>query len=145
MEIKINVIEVASDLAHQNLLDEIRKELPEEISFSEEDLYEPGNSDLPDEGLIYKPMYQDRFNVLYDYYFEMISSKMDTNYFDITSVSRHDLEHEGYDTSNVDDDTMRRLASKMGDDYVEQLFWIQIPILAEYLGIPLKQEENEEN
>lgn len=145
MEVTINVIEVASDLAHQSLLDEVRKELPEEISFSEEDLYEPGNSDLPDEGLIYKSLYQDRFNVLYDYYFKMITNKMDTTYFKISSVSREDLEHKGYDTSNVDDDTMRRLASKMGDDYVEQLFWIQIPILADYLGIPLKQKENEED
>jgi hypothetical protein len=31
---------------------------------------------------------------------------------------------------------MERLASKMCDDYVEQLFWVQIGILAESLGIP---------
>lgn len=42
--------------------------------------------------------------------------------FIITQVSREDLEAIGYDTSKVSDDTMERLASKLGDDYCEQLF-----------------------
>ena len=64
--------------------------------------------------------------------------------FPITSVSREDLEAKGFDTSEVDDDTMERLASKMGDDYCEQLFWTSLEIIAEYMGIPKKDEETEE-
>jgi hypothetical protein len=39
---------------------------------------------------------------------------------------------------------MERLASKMCDDYVGQLFWEHIEIIAEILGIPKlpKKEEN---
>lgn len=60
--------------------------------------------------------------------------------FEITSVSREDLEGLGYDTSNVEDMTMRRLASKMADAYVENVFWIDLPIIADYLEIPKKKE-----
>ena len=57
-------------------------------------------------------------------------------HFEITSVHRDDLEHAGFDASQVDDTAMERLASKMADDYCEQLFWEHLPIIAEILGIP---------
>lgn len=57
-------------------------------------------------------------------------------YFNITSVAREDLEGIGYDTSEVDDATMERLASKMADAYCENGFWIDLPILADHLEIP---------
>lgn len=37
--------------------------------------------------------------------------------FVISVLSRADLEALGFDVSNVDDDTMQRLADKLGDDY----------------------------
>lgn len=59
--------------------------------------------------------------------------------FPITSVSRADLKALGFDTSNVSDDTMEHLASKLADDYCEQLFWISLRVLAEdYFNIPKK-------
>lgn len=58
--------------------------------------------------------------------------------FPITSVSRDDLDAKGFDTSEVDDATMERLASKMADDYCEQLFWSSMEIIAEYMDIPKK-------
>lgn len=64
--------------------------------------------------------------------------------FKITSVSREDLEAAGFDASDVDDDTMERLADKMGDAYVSNGFWIDLPIIAEYLEIPKKCETEEE-
>lgn len=64
--------------------------------------------------------------------------------FEITSVSREDLEAAGFDASDVDDDTMERLADKMGDAYVSNGFWIDLPIIAEYLEIPKKGETEEE-
>jgi len=61
-------------------------------------------------------------------------------FFKITSVHRDDLESIGFDTSKVDDSMMQHLASKMADDYCEQLFWIHLPIIADILGIPQKEE-----
>lgn len=61
---------------------------------------------------------------------------MKKEYFNITSVARADLEGIGYDTSKVDDATMERLASKMADAYCDNGFWIDLPILADYLEIP---------
>jgi hypothetical protein len=58
--------------------------------------------------------------------------------FVITEVSREDLEEIGFDTSKVSDETMERLARKLGDDYCEQLFWTSLEIIAEYLEIPKK-------
>ena len=68
----------------------------------------------------------------------------DDGFFPITSVSREDLEEKGFDTSEVSDDTMRILASKLADDYCEQLFWPSLEIIAECLGIPLKGETGDE-
>ena len=59
--------------------------------------------------------------------------------FVISEVSREDLDELGYDASKVSDDTMERLASKLGDDYCEQLFWTSLDIIAEYLEIPKKE------
>jgi hypothetical protein len=56
--------------------------------------------------------------------------------FVISVLSRADLEALGFDVSNADDDTMQRLADKLGDDYCEQLFWSSLKILAEYFEIP---------
>ena len=61
-------------------------------------------------------------------------------HFRITSIHRDDLEHAGFDASQIDDVTMEHLASKMADDYCEQLFWIHLPIIAEILGIPQKED-----
>lgn len=63
--------------------------------------------------------------------------KSNKEYFEITSVSREDLEDVGFDTSNVTDEQMERLAQKMADDYLEQLFWSSMEIIAEdVIGIP---------
>ena len=64
-------------------------------------------------------------------------------FFQISAVSRDDLKHIGFDTDNVDDSTMERLASKLGNDYCEQLFWSSLEILAEALEIPKKEEHAE--
>ena len=61
---------------------------------------------------------------------------MRKEYFKITSVARADLEDIGYDPSFTDDATMERLASKMADAYLDNGFWIDLPILADHLGIP---------
>ena len=60
----------------------------------------------------------------------------DKEWFTITRVHRDDLILAGFDGDVVDDSIMERLAGKMCNDYVEQLFWTHIGILAEDLGIP---------
>ena len=55
----------------------------------------------------------------------------DLNYFPITHIHRDDLKSKGFDTSKVDDDDMVELASKLSNDYLEQLFWESLEIIAE--------------
>ena len=60
--------------------------------------------------------------------------------FKITSVTREDLEMRGFDTTNITDAQMERLAQKMCDDYLEQMFWVSLDIIAEdIIGIPKKK------
>ena len=61
--------------------------------------------------------------------------EQEQEYFPITSVCRDDLEEVGFDTKNVDDSTMSKLASKMADAYCEFAFWDDLEIIAEYLKI----------
>ena len=63
-------------------------------------------------------------------------------FFEISRLHRDDLESIGYDTSHVDDSVMNTLASKLGSDYCDQLFWGSLPIIANHLDIP-KREDNE--
>lgn len=59
------------------------------------------------------------------------------SYFQITAVSRADLEAKGFDIDDVDDSTMTTLASKLSDDYCTQLFWFSMESIAEdYCEIP---------
>ena len=62
-------------------------------------------------------------------------------YFEISSLHRDDLESIGYDTSKVDDSVMKTLASKLGSDYCDQLFWSSLPIIADYLDIPMRKDK----
>jgi hypothetical protein len=63
-------------------------------------------------------------------------NKPNDGYFPITSVHRADLEGLGYDVSKVDDGTMAQLADKMAKAYLDQAYWIDLPIIADHLGIP---------
>jgi hypothetical protein len=60
--------------------------------------------------------------------------------FPITSVCRADLQEAGFDTTDVDDETMSELASKMANAYCDMGFWEELEILAKYLKIK-KQEK----
>src|SRR2546425_7969040 len=61
--------------------------------------------------------------------------------FPITSVSRDDLESQGFDASNVTDEQMADIASKMEEAYTcGDTFWIDLDILARDVGVPRKAE-----
>ena len=51
--------------------------------------------------------------------------------FKITSVTREDLEDRGFDTTDITDAQMEELARRMCDDYLEQMFWLSMDIIAE--------------
>lgn len=59
--------------------------------------------------------------------------------FVIMRVCREDLENIGYDTSDIEDDTMTELASKLGESLMNE-FWIDLPIIADHLEISKKPE-----
>ena len=66
--------------------------------------------------------------------------KRDTKPFNITSVCRDDLEAAGFNASRVNDSTMKKLASKLSDDYCDQLFWDSLGVIADqYLNIPRRR------
>ncbi len=60
--------------------------------------------------------------------------------FPITSVCRADLASAGFDTTDVDDDTMSELASKMANAYCDMEFWEDLGILADYLKIKKRKK-----
>ena len=53
------------------------------------------------------------------------------NYFPITYVHRDDLKSKGFDVSEVSDADMIKLADKLSNDYLGQLFWESLQIIAE--------------
>jgi hypothetical protein len=62
-------------------------------------------------------------------------------YFHITSVHRDDLESRGFDISNVSDGQMETIAGKMAEAYTEQVFWIDLDIIADYAGVSKKSDD----
>jgi hypothetical protein len=62
-------------------------------------------------------------------------------YFQITTVHRDDLEQAGLDGSHVTDAQMETIADKMADAYIDEVFWIDLKIIAEdCANVPLKPE-----
>ena len=82
MEMMINVVEAASELAEAQIYGEAYQgcvsTIPSNQAVSEEEIGEMAESilykDIEAEVLEYTPEWQDRFNEFYDYFFEMISN-----------------------------------------------------------------------
>ena len=82
MEMMINVVEAASELAEAQIYGEAYQgcvsTIPSNQAVSEEEIGEMAESilykDIEAEVLEYKPEWQNRFNEFYDYFFEMISN-----------------------------------------------------------------------
>lgn len=75
---------------------------------------------------------------------EVSDVSLQQEFFEISSVSREDLEARGYDISSVSDSQMYNLAKRLGNAYVENEFWIDLEIIADYLEIPKKDNHEEE-
>ena len=61
--------------------------------------------------------------------------------FPITSVAREDLETQGFDASNVTDGQMAEIADHMADAYCDDAFWVELEVIADDMGIPLKEDD----
>ena len=57
-------------------------------------------------------------------------------YFPVSQVSREDLKWKGFDTSNVTDEQMRRIASLMDNTFLDGDYWLALEAAAEHLDIP---------
>lgn len=65
------------------------------------------------------------------------------SFFEVASVAREDLSNSGFDTSNISDSKMERIASKMGDAYVENGFWVDLDIIAGFEGVPKNNSKHQ--
>jgi len=52
-------------------------------------------------------------------------------FFVITRLSRDDVRHVLHYNAHLTDQEMERIASKMADDYLDQLYWDSLKIIAE--------------
>ena len=56
--------------------------------------------------------------------------------FNCVTLSRADFEDRGFDTSNISDERMERIASRIGDTLVENLYWECIDVWGESEKMP---------
>lgn len=59
-----------------------------------------------------------------------------TGEFPMLSISRDDLEAVGFDGSQVDDEKMKYISSKMADVLVENYYWESLKYFCEHHDIP---------
>lgn len=67
------------------------------------------------------------------------SSIIESETFTISELSRETLKDLGYDAANVPNEIMKELASRLNDDYFDQMFRSSLDAIAEYLNIPKKE------
>ena len=79
---------------------------------------------------------EDCYDMFYpdDSYIRVIDSKKD--YFPVSMISRTDVQWKGFDTSNVTDEMMERIASRMDDIFLDGDYWLALVAAAELLDIP---------
>lgn len=63
--------------------------------------------------------------------------------FAVAYVCRADLQHKGYDVSHVTDDDMERIASKIGDFFLDESFWSILVDVVDEMEIPKTGEKKE--
>lgn len=84
-------------------------------------------------------------NAPVSYYDYIRFIKEPQTFFPITSIHRDDLEASGFNSSNVDNQTMSNIASRMSEVFVENYFWTTLNIIAEEMGIPRKPKTEKQD
>ncbi len=123
-------MKLACEIAEKRMWEEIAIELQDG---SHEILY---TQDKEDE-TIYSEEYQNIFDRHYDKAMEQLESlNKEEEYFEVTSVHRDDLIEVGISIKDIDlldDSDMETIASKMSNAYIENSYWIDLAIIAEYI------------
>ena len=60
--------------------------------------------------------------------------------FPVLTLMREDLEQKGFDTSNLGDEWMEKIASKVGDILLDSDYWDHLVWAADYYKVPRKEE-----
>lgn len=60
--------------------------------------------------------------------------------FPVLTLMREDLEQKGFDTSNIGDEWMEKIASKVGDILLDSDYWDHLVWTADYYKVPRKEE-----
>lgn len=60
----------------------------------------------------------------------------DEDSYPIAKLSRSDFEFRGYSTRGLANSDIRYIASKMGDSYVENQFWLDVDYYADAFKMP---------
>lgn len=68
----------------------------------------------------------------------------EVEFFNITSVSRDDVNELNFDGANMTDAQMERLADKMENAYLANGYWDDLRLCAEYMGIPKLHDISDE-
>lgn len=61
--------------------------------------------------------------------------------FPVITLMREDLEQKGFDTSNLGDEWMEKIASKVGDILLDSDYWDHLVWAADYYKLPRKEED----
>lgn len=69
----------------------------------------------------------------------------EVEFFNITSVSRDDVNELNFDGANMTDAQMERLADKMENAYLANGYWDDLRLCAEYMEIPKLHDINDEH
>lgn len=56
-------------------------------------------------------------------------------FFVISRLHRDDLANAGFSSEDVSDGDMETIAKKLHEDYMEQLYWDSLKIIADYVGL----------
>lgn len=66
----------------------------------------------------------------------------DEDFFEVCSISKEDIESQGFDSGSLDENDMVRIASKM-DDLIRDCcdYWNALDAACEYWDVPTKEEE----
>lgn len=67
----------------------------------------------------------------------------ENKFYLVLELGRADLIREGYDVSKVNDDTMKEIATRMGDGMTDPAFWISLRTVADEMKIPKLEKKDD--
>lgn len=151
MNIKINLLELASEMAHRESV----LQTCIELAICEDDAKDKITEELQEGVITYKEEYQDRFNQLYDEYYERFSM-LGEPVVDNVEEAKDLLKKNGYQTYNLwhiddvksdyecsDEEAHEVLVDALQNDATMEQIWFALRFHADEMGLERKEEEDE--